>query len=433
MKGSALFEELAQLVDTMMMIIMIRDVRNIQAKGAASGTTTDVSLLSWLYEIPQTNVYQGDRRSRRYDDYSDESSVSRSPPRRRDSIAEKALAALGLGGAAAAVSGRSRSQSRSRVGGRSSTGRSRSRRGRDYSSERSRSRGRGGDTNQKIAQAVKAALAAGAAEAFRARKDPGGWNGDKTKRILTAAIGAAGVDGLINADPDKHGKRHILESAVAGLATNRIVNGPRSKSRGSRGRNQERSQSRGGVKDLAAGGILAATGKKIYDTVRSRSRGRARSPSVSSYSSYDSRSPPPRREKKRSQSIGDIARKGMAALGIGEAADSKQHKSRRDSYSSDDYDTRGSRSARDVGQPRSVASPSDQPRIRIPEEGRYSNEAHHLGDPETDSDSDLGSSTDEEKLHKKNRTKQFVTAGLATIATIHAAHSIYQSFEARED
>ena len=353
-------------------------------------------------------------------------------------MAEKALAALGLGGAAAAVTGRDRSQSRSRGGARSTVSRSRSRRRRDTSDSRSRSRGKGNDTQQKIAQAIKAALAAGAAEAVRARKDPGGWNGEKGKRILTAAIGAAGVDGLISGNGDKHGKRHIFESALAGLATNRIVNGPRSQSRSraaaGRGRSGDRSQSRGGIGDLAAGGVLAAAGKKIYDQVRSRSRGRAREASTSSYSSYDSRSPPPRREKKRSQSISDMARKGMAALGIGEAADKgEKRKSRRDSYSSDEYDTRGARNARDVGQPRSVAASSDQLRNEIPETGRYGNEAHHLGDPETDSDSDLGSSTDEEKQHKKNRTKQFLTAGLATVATIHAAHNVYQSFEARDE
>lgn len=278
-----------------------------------------------------------DYRSRRYDDYSDESSVSRSPPRRRDSMAEKALAALGLGGAAGAIAGhRSRSRSRGPRSYAGSRATSRGRRARSrYSSSRSRSRSRG-DVNAKVMQAVKAALAAGAAEAVRARKEPGGWSGDKGKRIITAAIGAAGVDGLIDRDPDKHSKRHIVESALAGLATNRIVNGPRSRSRGpGRGRSTERSQSRGGIKDLAAGGILAAAGKQVFDRVRSKSRGRTNS--VSSYSSYDSRSPP-RREKKRSKSITDMARKSMAALGIGDAAKEEKRRSRRGSYSSDEDD-----------------------------------------------------------------------------------------------
>jgi hypothetical protein len=33
---------------------------------------------------------------------------------------------------------------------------------------------------------------------------------------------------------------------------------------------------------------------------------------------------------------------------------------------------------------------------------------------------------------KKMRGKQILTAGLATVATIHAAHNVYQSFEKRE-
>ncbi|KAK2627708.1 hypothetical protein QTJ16_002354 [Diplocarpon rosae] len=41
--------------------------------------------------------------------------------------------------------------------------------------------------------AAKAALLAGATEAFRVRNVPGSWGGEKAKRILTAAIGAGGV------------------------------------------------------------------------------------------------------------------------------------------------------------------------------------------------------------------------------------------------
>ena len=334
-------------------------------------------------------------------------------------MAEKALAALGIGGAAAAVTGR-RDSSRSRRGTRSY---SRGRHSRSSSSSRSRTRG--GDTNAKVAQAVKAALAAGAAEAVRARKEPGGFTGEKGRRIITAAIGAAGVDGLLDRDPDKHSKRHVVESALAGLAANRVVNGPRSRSRGpaTRGSSRARSQSRGGVKDLAAGAGLAAVGKSLFDRVRSRSRGRARSDSVSSFSSYDSRSPPRKRDQKRSRSksITDAARKGMAALGIGAAADKR--KSRR--YSSDeDY------APRDVGQPRSMTV-SSEGNNGLP--AHFETEKHHFGDPNTDSDSDLGSSSDEDKERKKSRNRQMLTAGLATIATIHAAQGLYSSMEARDN
>jgi len=100
-------------------------------------------------------------------------------------MGEQALAALGLGELAAAATGKS--------GGH---GRSRHHRDRSSSSSRSRSRRRGGKSRGKedIAQVLKAAVTAGAAEAFRSRNQPGGWAGDKGKRVLTAAISAGGVD-----------------------------------------------------------------------------------------------------------------------------------------------------------------------------------------------------------------------------------------------
>jgi len=55
-------------------------------------------------------------------------------------------------------------------------------------------------------QAAKAALIAGAVEAFRARNEEGSWTGDKGMRILTAAIGAAGVGATMKADAQKEGK-----------------------------------------------------------------------------------------------------------------------------------------------------------------------------------------------------------------------------------
>lgn len=198
-----------------------------------------------------------------------------------------------MGGLAATVLGKKSDKNRSRSRSSERSKRSRSRGGRRRSSSdtsRARNKSRG-PNKAKVSQAIQAAVLAGAGEAFRARGDKGGWGGEKGKRILTAALAAGGVDGLIsnNRDPDHHKKRDIVGSALAGMAANRVINGPRSKSRGreaspdSRGR----SQSRGGLRDLAAGGVVATAAKKVYDSVRSRSRGRARSRSRSS--SYDSR------------------------------------------------------------------------------------------------------------------------------------------------
>jgi len=139
---------------------------------------------------------------------------------------EQALAVVGLGGAATALAGpRSRSRGRSSSGAKhrhsAHTRRSHSSSSSSYSS---RSRSRDGS---KIKQALQAAITAGAVEAFRDRHEPGGWSGHKGERVFTAAVTAAGVDAVIDRDPDTHSKRHIAESALAGLAANRVINGPR--------------------------------------------------------------------------------------------------------------------------------------------------------------------------------------------------------------
>ena len=60
------------------------------------------------------------------------------------------------------------------------------------------------------------------------------------------------------------------------------------------------------------------------------------------------------------------------------------------------------------------------------------NKPHHTRDLDTDSDSDLGSrSGEEEAAMKKGKRKGLISAGLAGVATIHAAHNVYQSMEKR--
>jgi len=272
------------------------------------------------------------RRSRQHDDrrsrrsrYSSASSSSPSPSRhrRRKSLGETALGALGLG---SVVSKHSERSGRGR-------GRSSSRhRGRDYSSSRSRSRSRGNHrqrSEQRLAQAARAALTAGAVEAFKSRKDPGDWTGAKGKRILTAAVTAAGADGLLDKDPNKHSGRHVVESTLAGLAASHFVRGGRSSSKGRDGRGRSSS----GLKDLAATGALAAAGKEIYDRF-SRSRSRPRGRDDRDRDSDDDR----RGSKKRSKSVSEYITKGIAALGLGEEASnrSRDHRDR----DRDDQDNR---------------------------------------------------------------------------------------------
>jgi len=302
---------------------------------------------------------------------------------------------LGLGSVIGAVTGnRSRSKSRDR---------SRHRRGSDrydrrYSSdEHDRSRSRGGGrrkTEKKWEQAAKAAIVAGAVEAFRSRKEPGPWTGEKGQRIATAALGAAGIDSLVDRDPDRKSKRHVAEAAIGGLLANRLANGARSQSRGRDGsRSRSRSRSRSGrsrsrsifgrkrsqsrgregggntLRDVAGAGAVLAAGKAIYDRVRSKSRSkRDRSRSVSSEDSY-------------------VPSRGR-----------NYTKNR----SGDDY--------------------NDGPRG-----GR-----NRSGDKKRDGSTDSESTTDMENRRKKLRGKELITAGLATVATIHAAHGVYSSMVASE-
>lgn len=359
------------------------------------------------------------------------------------------MASVGLGGLAATVLGKKSDKDRSRSRSSERSKRSRSRAGRRRSSsDRSRTRSKSrGPNKAQVSQALKAAVLAGAGEAFRARGDKGGWGGDKGKRILTAALAAGGVDGLISnkRDPDHHQKRDIVGSALAGLAANRVINGARSKSRGREGSPDKRGRSESrGIRDVAAGGVVAAAAKKVYDSVRSRSRGRARSRS-SSFDSRDSRNPP---KRSRSQSVAGYAAKGLAALGLKDAADKVDPVRRQSKHNYDDYyDDRSSRNGgygyNDSGNVGTIQShqhnqPYGGPQrsMSMPRGGPpgYALDfgPRHTGDPDTDSDSDLGSSTDDEKQHKKSRKKLLLTGGLATVATIHAAHSVYGSMEKRE-
>lgn len=416
------------------------------------------------------------RRSR----YSNSSSSrSRTPPKKRErrkSMPEEALEALGLTGVVAAITGkknRSRSSSRDR----------RSRGGRDRS--RSKSHGR-----EQLIQAFKAAALAGAGAAFAARHDAGGWQGEKGKRVLTAAITAGGANGLINQykDPEKHKLRDTIGSAAAGLAADRLVNGPNSRAGSPNGR----SQSRGRGGDLLAGGTLAATAKKVTDSFRSRSRSRGRNSRSPSYDSYMDESPD-RRRRSRSRSV---AGRALSKIGLSSAADkvdpagardrdrsrsrsrgpSRRRSRSRSGYADDDddsyyddprrqsstyqppYDNRGSiyGDNREVGpqsRPRSLSrtrsvgagggdsqliprpnsvGPGGHKFVPPPPDYTLDYGPRHTGDPETDTDSDLGSSSEDEQRHKKGRKSLLITGGLATVATIHAGKSIYSTVEKRQ-
>ncbi|RKF55620.1 hypothetical protein GcM3_200051 [Golovinomyces cichoracearum] len=192
----------------------------------------------------------------------------------------------------------------------------------DFDGIDSKRRTRSSDNASQLQKLAKTALLAGATEAFRVRKDPGDWTGDKGRRVLTAAISASTIDAVA----DGHGKSHILESILGGLASNHVINGSRHQDdkKSSRSKNHSRSRSRGSRKDgidtlteFFSTGLSSLAGKNTFEEPRSRSRVRtSRSRSRSSSRSIDRR-----RKHERSKSVTDFVRKGMSALGLHETMD----------------------------------------------------------------------------------------------------------------
>ncbi|KAM5356269.1 hypothetical protein ACJ41O_002915 [Fusarium nematophilum] len=364
-----------------------------------------------------------------YSDYYSDEDEGPKEKKGHKNFLESAIAATGLGAAVKTLTG----------GGDDHRSDTRSRRGGSPSSERSRSHGGG---SNKIQKAAMASLLAGATEAFRVAKEPGGWKGEKTKRILTAAAGAAAVD---TATDDRGGKLGLAESVIGGLVGNRLIRGSRNdieedaKTGRSRSRSRARSKSRsggggGGASGLAAlatAGLGALGAKKVLD--RSRSRSRSRRGRDDSYSP----SPDRRRHRSRSRSVVDKARNSLAKLGLGASAgagaaaaddyrrrdqddfsDRGGHRSRR--YSDDGYDD-----------DRRYGSNRDYYEDDRSHRGKTKDRSRRGGRSDYSSESDLGDSSEDEKRAKKMRGKQIVTTSLAAVATIHAAHEVYSSMEKR--
>lgn len=352
---------------------------------------------------------------------------------------ESALAAAGLGSALKAITGGGGGgggsgggdKERDRHGERDrSRSANRSRRG-----SRSRSPPTGG--GNKIQKAAMASLIAGATEAFRVSKEPGTWKGEKAKRVLTAAAGAATIDAAQK--PGKDGsKLGMAESVIGGLIGNRMINGSKrdiieDKATGrSRSRSRARSESGGkgggmGLAALATAGLGAIGAKKAVDNIREdRSRSRRRSESIDSYNSRDAS--PPRRQRSRSRSIVDKTRRGLAKIGFGGKDDASDVGSRRGGRYDDDDDDY-SRDGRDSRYRDDYDD--DRYRARSRSRGRGAPSRSRASSRGSVSSSDLGDSDEDEKRAKKMRGKQLITSGLAAVATIHAAHNVYQSMEKR--
>ncbi|KAG6011249.1 hypothetical protein E4U43_008452 [Claviceps pusilla] len=365
---------------------------------------------------------------------------------------ENALAATGLGAAVKSLT--SGIKDNDRYGDTRSRGGSptRSRAGSTHS------RAAGGLNANKIQQAAMASLLAGATEAFRVAKEPGGWKGEKTKRILTAAAGAATVDAAMG---EKQGKLGLAESVIGGLVGNRLINGSKreieeDKATGrsrSRSRSRARSQAGGGgsvsgLAALATAGLGALGAKAALDRHSSPSRSRGGSRDRGRDRSYDSREDgsPDRHRRSRSRSVVDKARNSLAKLGIGGGAGSvtsDDYHRRRDQ---DDFDDGVSSSRRprrysdeyeydaryDDGTSRSRGEGGTRADYDYGRSHRGGSRRHGSGRGGYGSESDLGDSEEDERKARKMRGKQIITTGLATVATIHAAHNVYQSMERRK-
>lgn len=341
-------------------------------------------------------------------EYRNDDEVSAKDNKGHKNFLESALVAAGIGSTLKALTGGSSGRD-----DRSDTRSVRSRR-----SSRSRSRSRGGDPAKKIQKAAMASLIAGATEAFRVSKEPGGWKGEKAKRILTAAAGAATVDAAMK--DDKAGsKLGLAESVIGGLLGNRLLNGSKKNIEEDEktGRSRSRSRARSGSKGPGGLAALATAGLGTYAANKLSSRSRSRRRSTDSYDSRDGSRD--RRHRSRSRSVVDSARKGLAKLGIGNGPDDDE----RDRRHYDDYaDSRSGRRHRDYSDDERSRSGRNRSRSR----GGGTVARRRDGSV---SSSDLGDSDEDRKRTRKMRGKQMITTGLAAVATIHAAHNIYQSVE----
>ncbi|KAL2427295.1 hypothetical protein ABEF95_011270 [Exophiala dermatitidis] len=124
----------------------------------------------------------------------------------------------------------------------------------------------------------------------------------------------------------------------------------------------------------------------------------------------------PRRPGQRRRASSLNNERALVGAGAGAGAGAlAHHRDRRDSY----YDSEGSVPPRSRVRAKSSTGQSRKKR------GSSS-------DSSTSSSSSLVSSTEEEKICKKIQRKKWITAALASVATIHAASKVYSSIEAHD-
>lgn len=312
-----------------------------------------------------------------------------------------------------------------------------------------------GITKEQRERAAKAALATAAIQAIRSRKLPGGMTGEQgIRRIVEAAIASGALEVILEKRKkvDEHQRRHMIESIIGGLVSQRILEGNPAKARSqSRGAlpslERHRSRSRGpGVAEVAAGGMALYAGKQLYDKhKRSRSQQRR-------YDSSPERHERPRPNRKRSSSFPAL----LGAVGLGYGANEyRKHRSRsrsRDrrssmrSYGNDraiDYDRDTATNRYAVGAAAPFAYPDDPNSQSFPVAqqngqlqpvgGQGAAVSRGAGDRDekkslselSDDDPDLP----EEELSKRRKHKkqrELVSAALAVLGVIGAGQKLYE-------
>lgn len=159
---------------------------------------------------------------------------------------------------------------------------------------------------------------------------------------------------------------------------------------------------------LGLGGAAGAAASSTRDKRRSRSR-RRRSPSTSSSSSSDDGY-----YRRR------VTRNGGTSRGFEDDRTPARYKPAGYLQNGD----RDGGSERGGGQ--QVARRDNQSEVGSRKRGEGKR------DSSSSSSSDVCSSSEDERRTRKMKGKEYLTAGLAAVATIHAAHSVYSSMEARD-
>ena len=221
-----------------------------------------------------------------------------------------------------------------------------------------------------------------------------------------------GRDGWTGGRGDRRRGKSIISSTGVNRTTNSIIGSRRdySDSESSispRPRERRKSLGEKALMALGLGGAAGAAASSGREKRRSRSR-RRRSPSASSSSSDD----------------GYYRRRVVHNRGTSRGFDDDRTPAR---YKPAGYLQNGDR---DGGSERGGGSQVARRDNRSEVGSRKGGDGKRSSS--SSSSSDVCSSSEDERRTRRMKGKEYLTAGLAAVATIHAAHSVYSSMEARD-